>query len=121
MSAPLADTELDAIDSRAAAATLGPWVATFLPNEYESRVGPEGQPFIASLPDLADSGTDATFIAQARTDVPALVAEVRRLRALIELGCHCASLKAFGAPDEVNMCWCCKALGKGGPIHADPA
>jgi hypothetical protein len=93
--------DLDAIENRAKAATAGPWAweATSRDDnawclgvtdpacegqieEREDEELPEVVEFIA------ESGTDGTyadaaFIAHARTDVPALVAEVRRLRAAL--------------------------------------
>lgn len=79
--------DLDAIEARAEAATAGPWHGEH--DEFGCvhvgdygwvASGPQGQ-----SPDY-DGGTgdqgkaDAEFIAHAREDVPALVAEVRRLR-----------------------------------------
>ncbi len=69
--------ELDAIEARAKGATLGPWeqaddfyvIAPAAP--ADSPVTGEIQP------------VNAAFIAAARTDVPALVAEVRRLTAAL--------------------------------------
>lgn len=55
----LADLDLDAIEARVAAASPGPWVITG---------------------DNPCSNGDGPFIAHAREDVPALLAEVRRLR-----------------------------------------
>ncbi len=78
--------DLDAIKARAAAATPGPW--------YVERGGEHGDPFWAIAAILRDPygdnslscGSDrevAEFIAHARTDVPALVAEVERLEAAL--------------------------------------
>jgi hypothetical protein len=88
VTAPL---DLDAIEARAEAATEGPW-------------WPEGKVIGGwriyardreQAPDFTEVGSvrevfvgtgqhdaDADFIAHARTDVPALLAEVRRLHAL---------------------------------------
>jgi len=92
---PLTDAELESIAIRAAAATPGPWSAW-----VEGRDGYGGDNVILigprdadnDLPDMyvthADSdGTypaptkDLDFIANARQDVPRLIAEIRRLRA----------------------------------------
>jgi hypothetical protein len=73
--------ELDAIEARAAQATRGPWT-----NEDGKRQFIEAWAVIATKDgsfDVVTSGLDwddAEFIAHAREDVPALVAEVRRLR-----------------------------------------
>lgn len=92
--------DLAAIEARAAAATEGPW-AVLLGNEIATGVenhGPHEASFehkVCRLDELdydedyaepRDSGSleaDAEFIAHAREDVPALVAVVRRLRALL--------------------------------------
>jgi hypothetical protein len=74
--------DLDAIEQRANEATPGPWTAhaedIFYPRDDEDR-GP-----VSSLLGGGEPGhlADAEFMAHARQDVPALVAEVRRLGAL---------------------------------------
>jgi hypothetical protein len=75
------DEDLKAIEARAQAATPGPWR-----NENPAvRTGPEDcQTLVAFAYDLRQQGQNAAFIAAARTDVPKLVAEVRRLRAALE-------------------------------------
>ena len=76
MTDPLTDAYLDAIEQRAHAATEGPWEAS------AHRTGH----YLVICPDCGVRGgyerADAEFIAHARSDVPALVAEVRRLRAM---------------------------------------
>jgi hypothetical protein len=81
----MTEDELLAIEARANAATPGPW-------EVEQKGctvlrAPNGPPADQSLmgdeqyyPWTPDRIEDWQFIASARTDVPALVAEVRRLR-----------------------------------------
>jgi hypothetical protein len=74
------DEELNAIEARANAATPGPWEL----GEHEilaahSAVVVAG----AGCCDPVRLDADANFICQARTDAPALVAEVRRLRAAL--------------------------------------
>ncbi len=94
MTDPLPESELSAIAARADAATPEPWrVATGFPttvlsqylsdNEADGTVAYES---VAECPTwgLSNSEADAAFIAAARSDVPALVAEVRRLRAAVE-------------------------------------
>lgn len=97
----MTDDQLRAIEARADAATPGPWVADS--NIYGKgklvccRNGslPKGDRVAEVLELLAGLDSDsaianALFIAHARADIPALVAEVRRLReqvdALAELG-----------------------------------
>ena len=72
--------DLDAIEARASVATEPPW--KHLDDEI---VGPE----IPDMPRgfrpydtiaMADELTDREFIAHARTDIPTLIAEIRRLQ-----------------------------------------
>ncbi len=80
------DQVLDAILARCERATRGPWVSLVEGRDFTS-----GSNFIRTGdgergPDLEVSGAtpeDLDFIACARQDVPILVAEVRRLRALL--------------------------------------
>ena len=81
MTDPLTDAYLDAIEQRANAATKGPW-EMYRPHHasgFHSVIGGAG-----GTDNLADDvlEADAEFVAHARSDVPALVAEVRRLRAM---------------------------------------
>lgn len=87
----ITDTELDEIQARADTATPGPWVAigSSVAQEvgqctcagdipcygHEQYCGLEGPVILQADP------TDATFAAHARTDVPRLIAEIRRFRA----------------------------------------
>jgi hypothetical protein len=79
--------ELDEIEERCNCASLGPWKSM-----VEGRDHTAGSSFIMTGPpdargdDIELSGAttaDQDFIAHARQDIPSLVAEVRRLRALI--------------------------------------
>ncbi len=71
--------ELAAIESRANAATREPWIVdgTYVPTASLSAVSVYGMGM-----EVAECQMDAdgAFIAAARVDVPALIAEVRRLR-----------------------------------------
>lgn len=80
--------ELDEIEARAAAATPGPWRpgtsekgSVFSPFALALE-GPNGERNLLRLNPNFRVVEDAVFIAAARADVPALVAEVRRLLAL---------------------------------------
>lgn len=83
--------DLDAIKARAKAATEGPWEVNLLHNSY-ARVIVQGTAHkntvgIAGIGHTeigAEIGKDASFIACAREDIPALIAEVERLRGLLE-------------------------------------
>ena len=86
---PLTEDELDAMQRRCDAATASPWWAW-----VEGRDGLSGDTFVGmgGDPQLKDlylshgsgegnvSEADVDFIAHARQDIPALLAEVRRLR-----------------------------------------
>lgn len=71
--------DLDAIEARANAATPGPW-GHYSTGSYvyatRTKVCQLEDPWIAN----GNQRNDAAFIAHAREDVPALIAEVRRLR-----------------------------------------
>lgn len=84
---PLTDTYLDEIRARCLASTPGPWRSYIEGRDHES-----GSSFImtgeagARGDDIELSGAsqaDQDFIANARQDVPTLLAEVVRLRQLI--------------------------------------
>lgn len=74
---PADPLDLDAIEARAAAATPGPWATS---SEWSVRTGARDDELVACV-QYKDHGRDAEFIAAARSDVPALVAELRALRA----------------------------------------
>lgn len=75
------EDELNAIEARATAATPGPWKAS--PNYLIGGWWVQDNATRERESSVADFSTeeDAVFIAAARIDVPALILEVRRLRA----------------------------------------
>lgn len=73
----MTEDELAAIEALASAAQAGPW--TMGPGPHFEIDTAEGRPLLASW-----FFADAAFVASAREDVPRLVSEVRRLRALLE-------------------------------------
>lgn len=74
------DSDLDAIEARANAATPGPWEANGA--DVTTRYISHGKGLVRwQIASYVDP-RDLTFIAHAREDVPALVAEVRRLRGI---------------------------------------
>jgi hypothetical protein len=86
---PMPDIDLSAIKARAAAATPGPWTVDrehyegddYYPVGIRSALDCK-EPMLFYFDDWADAATinaDADFIAAAREDIPALVAEVERL------------------------------------------
>lgn len=100
----LSEDELAAIEARLAAATMGPWEPAIMGEVYAT--APDERGVHCPNSDIAfikEDGTwhsllicrgmdgptrvaNAEFIAAARSDVPALVAEVRRLRAELATG-----------------------------------
>jgi hypothetical protein len=77
----ISDQELDEIERRAHTATVGPWKSFVEGRDFTS-----GDSFIRTGgEDIYLSGAtvaDQDFIANARADVPRLVAEIRALRAM---------------------------------------
>ncbi len=77
----MAPEEFDAIEALAKAATPGPWTAVRDGVRCRDARMP-GQSFrLLTLSSFEMSQSDLAFVAAARTDVPELVAEVRRLKA----------------------------------------
>lgn len=76
---PLTDADLKAIEQRLARATPGPWI-----EHLEKRDEISGSDVISTagqdiyLPGASEA--DYIFVANARQDVPRLLAEIRRLR-----------------------------------------
>jgi hypothetical protein len=90
----MTEDELTAIEARANAATPGPWKD----NRAAGISGDGGEPVIG-LPCNVD------FVINARTDIPALVAEVRRLRGILDglLGpLKDATVETYGGPDFIR-------------------
>ena len=88
---PLTDAELAAIEARAEAATPGPWTSAYhhgspyKRQELRMLFGGHGGALVRGARDYAVlTAPDAHFVAAARTDIPRLVAEVRRLRRQVE-------------------------------------
>jgi hypothetical protein len=73
---PLTDQQLDDIEARAAAATRGPWRQ----DDFAEIKSPDGDT-IADYWEPTHTSRNGEFITRAREDVPALLAEIRRLRA----------------------------------------
>lgn len=79
--------DLEAIEARLKAATPGPWMSEFWDGLlFVSAIHDAGGSYVCELGLGSDSAAkDAAFIAAAPTDVAALIAEVRRLRAALEV------------------------------------
>jgi hypothetical protein len=77
--------ELDAIEARAREARPGPWgfelAVDPIANDHPwvQLIAPGGEVIAGDIPH-EETERDFAFIAHARTDIPALIAEVRRLR-----------------------------------------
>jgi len=89
MTDPLTDEQLAEIRARAYAATLGPWWSGSLNSCRWLRVSPQpihpevdgsGEDYYGCHLPWDNADADGDFIAHARTDIPALVAEIDRLR-----------------------------------------
>ena len=85
----LDEKRLSEIEARANAATPGPWFPAGNANGYWVECGEKGEDgernqWIANIDSaVKHERPDAAFIADARQDIPELLAEVRRLRAAL--------------------------------------
>ncbi len=81
----MSEIDLDAIQTRATMATRGPWHVEWDGTGYPQRVLNDAAVLVAETctgPEWPP--TDAEFIAHARDDIPALLAQVEYLRGRIE-------------------------------------
>jgi len=88
--------ELEAIEAREKAATPGPWKKASLSEDYGAGYGmttffvkqPDGNLYRIGSADTSkkyiEENNNAEFVAHSRQDVPALIAEVKRLSAELE-------------------------------------
>ena len=112
-------SELASMEARCNAATPGPWFHVPCPDGWNDGV------FTTPDPILGDSTTvfstlegnmgmvseeDGRFIAHARADVPALIAEVRRFRAALQAVADCAHASGCTRTWEIAR----EALGEEG-------
>lgn len=97
--------DLDAIEARANAATPGPWTVSRSsdhPGERHIDAGLGAGVYVA----MDVGADDAAFIANARTDIPALVARVRELEAAErELNAVCANERGEGEGPSEGWTW----------------
>lgn len=77
----LSPVDLAAIEMRALMATREPWHVEYLGEHgYPQRIANDAAVLVATTYEGTQPAGNAEFIAHARTDVPRLIAEVRRLR-----------------------------------------
>ena len=109
--------DLDAIEARATAATPGPWCT----DSWEIYQGTKYEPGLSAwigetcrgTSSLEQDRADAAFVAAARTDVPAMAAEIRQLRARVaELEtrylpklCECGHTRFVHTVPAPNSCF----------------
>jgi hypothetical protein len=85
-SVALADAELEAIGMRCKSATPGPWTSFIEGRDHTSgssfiRTG-EGKHRVQSIEVVGGTTADQDFIANARQDIPKLLSEIARLKAI---------------------------------------
>ena len=83
MSTPITDQELQSIENRANAATEGPWEWARWYSGDPSRVfqgSHLGETLICLDNTYENCQADCVFIENARTDIPKLLAEIKRLK-----------------------------------------
>lgn len=100
----MSDERLEQVRARAAAATPGPWEAWDTgdpPAEDEARawIVTPGSLHLATLY-AGDPSANATFAAHAREDIPALLAEVERLRSITTITDEMVERGALALADE---------------------
>jgi hypothetical protein len=95
------DLDLDAIEARAAAATDGPWLPPIGSGDVGYVWRSDDGHFQVAIACDGNEEANAVFIAHARTDIPALVAEVRRLRQVMSEAHRALQYDADGAPSIV--------------------
>ena len=109
------DQQLNEIEARVAMTTPGPWTTFPEEHDLEDKCNPVGvQVFFDGVCAInVPWSPNGVFIAHAREDVPALVAEVRRLRAALH---HLATESMACDYCPVSMQTCTSATGSCGEI-----
>jgi hypothetical protein len=108
VSAGLSAERLAEIAGRVANAASGPWRTEVLANSGGAYVGVVAASGMCVLPPQDVDADDAAFIAAAREDIPALLAEVGRLRARVaELEAQAATARgrATAMPRHAFVCF----------------
>lgn len=104
MNRPDQPLDLDAIEARVAEVTGGPWrhlsdVVEDGRSQYVTSAVGSTVALVGYGPTGGSAAIDAAFIAAARTDVPALIAEVKRLRGVLG---DCGDCEPMPHPDPLD-------------------
>lgn len=78
---PMPQEQLDAIQRRVESATEGPWSHWSGFDQRDNCIKSDTDEGMYTVAEVVSEASDARFVARAREDVPALLAEVERLRA----------------------------------------
>ena len=79
---PMPQEQLDAIQRRVESATEGPWAHWAGREQWANCIKSDTDEGMYTVAEVVSEASDAKFISRAREDIPALLAEVQRLRAL---------------------------------------
>lgn len=80
---PMTQEQLDSIQRRVGSATEGPWSHWSGWHQWDNFVKSDSNEGLYTVADVISEAGDAAFIAHAREDIPALLAEVERLRGVL--------------------------------------
>ncbi|RKQ36218.1 hypothetical protein [Kocuria tytonis] len=96
---PMTREQFDAIRERVDATTEGPWTRWAGLDDRDNSVASDGREDAPTVADVIPEKDDAAFIAHAREDVPALLAEVERRGARLTVDDDMVerAKRAFGA------------------------
>jgi hypothetical protein len=118
--------DLEAIKARCDAATAGPWFSVGCANGFRVECGEKGEDgqrnqWIANIDSaIKYECADAEFIAHARECLPALVAEVERLRHAVDTALEwAADTQAERLKNEIEQCLSGEWPGKV-PVRGEP-
>ena len=78
---PMPQEQLDAIQRRVGSATEGPWAHWRGWNQWDNCIKGDSDEGMYTVAEVISEAGNAQFIAHTREDIPALLAEVERLRA----------------------------------------
>lgn len=97
----MSEVDLDAIEARVALASPAPW--SVLPAMVQNEAGQWSPPEVIGIAPYGYDDGDVEFIAHSRQDIPAMVAEIRRLRAQVDSFTNkTVSTPANADPDDTD-------------------